>query len=74
MTKRKRRPDLRVAPEGGGVDYERWLKEARERRARALAMREAGKSVQEVGDALGVSKQRASELITQARRDAQTRP
>jgi transcriptional regulator len=43
------------------------LAEARRRRARALKLYERGKTTEEVGVVLGVTKQRASELIRRAR-------
>lgn len=46
------------------------IREAKRRRARALAMRNAGKTLQEVGDALGVTRQRAKALVDKARTEA----
>lgn len=53
---------------------QRVIDEARKRRERALELREAGKTVQQVGDILGVTKQRAAELIARARRDRAQEP
>lgn len=50
-----------------GPAYHAMLAEAKARRARALEMHEGGKTVEEVGTAMGVTKQRASELIRRAR-------
>lgn len=47
----------------------RSIERAKRRRARALALRESGLTVAKVGRALGVNKQRASQLILEARRD-----
>lgn len=46
------------------------IKEARARRKRALAMRAKGLTVQQVGDQLGVTKQRASEILRRAKLEA----
>lgn len=48
----------------------RLIDSAKKRRERALSLRESGLTVEQVGDRLGVSKQRASELISRARREA----
>lgn len=48
----------------------RSIEKAKQRRQRALALRKAGKTVEQVGDALGVSKQRASQILAQARKEA----
>ena len=46
------------------------IEAARKRRARALRLRESGMTIQEVGNSLGVTKQRAAELISRARLEA----
>lgn len=43
------------------------------RRARALAMRNDGKTYQEIGEALGVSHQRAQAMVKAAQKDMTTR-
>ena len=48
----------------------RMIEKAKKRREKALQLRKSGLTVQEVGDRLGVSKQRASELISRAKREA----
>lgn len=42
-------------------------KELRKRQRRALAMDDAGKTFAQIGSALGVSRQRAHQLVKQAR-------
>jgi len=42
---------------------------ALKRRKKVLALHRAGKSVQEIADYLGVSKQRASDILAKAKRD-----
>lgn len=49
--------------------YKAMLEDAKKRRAKFLAMSKTGLTVQEVADKMGVTKQRASELIARARRD-----
>ena len=58
-----------VSKEGRAM-MDRLVKEARRRRAAALAMKDSGKTFQEVGDALGVSRQRAKALVDRARDEA----
>jgi vacuolar-type H+-ATPase subunit H len=54
-----------------GEEQIRMIREARRRRARALAMKEAGKTYQEIGDALGgITRQRAKMLVDKARAEA----
>ena len=60
---------LSMKANSGAAMVERSIKWARIRRRRALALRDSGLTVQEVGDRLGVSKQRASELIARAKRE-----
>jgi orotate phosphoribosyltransferase-like protein len=47
------------------------IEAARARRRKALELRNSGLTVQQVGERLGVSKQKASELITRARKESQ---
>ena len=63
------------APMANGISagtrmMERVIIEAKKRRAKALALYKGGLTVEEVGDRLKVSKQRASELIAKARKEA----
>ncbi len=46
------------------------IREAKKRRDRALAMKEAGKTFREIGDALGVTRQRAKALVDKAKVEA----
>jgi hypothetical protein len=46
------------------------VEQAKKRREKALELSKAGHTMQEIGDKLGVSKQRAAELIYRARREA----
>ena len=46
--------------------YEDKMRKAHDRRHQALALRDTGMTVQEVGDAIGVTKQRASKMIKEA--------
>lgn len=48
---------------------DRVILQAKKRRARALALQQSGLTVQQVGDRLGVTKQRASELLARAKRE-----
>jgi len=50
--------------------YERFMAEANGRRARALKLHAAGKTYAEIGSELGVSKQRAFDLVQRAKLDA----
>jgi DNA-directed RNA polymerase sigma subunit (sigma70/sigma32) len=45
--------------------------EARRRRAEALAMQTAGKSLKEIGDHFQVSRERARQMVARAIQDAQ---
>jgi hypothetical protein len=56
-------------PNGGIAFILRTIKQAQKRRQHALKLRNSGLTVQQVGDRLGVSKQRASELIYRAKRE-----
>ncbi len=47
----------------------RAIKDAKRRRRRALAMKDAGKTFQEIGNRLGVTRQRAKFLIDKARKE-----
>lgn len=47
-------------------DYRKMMEDAEKRRARALQLRAEGKTIQEIGDALKVSKQRASQILKAA--------
>lgn len=46
------------------------IKQAARRRKHALALRNKGMTVQQVADELGISKQKASQLLLRARREA----
>ena len=46
------------------------IQQARARRKRALAMRAKGLTVQQVGEQLGVTKQRAAEILRLAKLEA----
>ncbi len=50
--------------------YEQFIAKAIGRRARALKLREAGKSYADIAADLGISKQRAWELVQQAKVEA----
>ena len=50
--------------------YEQFISKAIDRRARALKLRQAGKSYVEIAEDLGISKQRAWELVQQAKVEA----
>ena len=50
----------------GAEIMERAITDAKNRRKQALALRNTGKTVQQVADVMGISKQRASELIRRA--------
>ena len=54
---------------GGAEIVARMVKSARERRERALQLRNSGMTIQQVGDRMGISKQRAAELISRAKRE-----
>lgn len=43
--------------------YQKMLDEAPKRRAKAVEMHEQGKTMDEIGKALGISRQRASQII-----------
>lgn len=47
--------------------FQARLEAAYRKRHEALRLRETGKTVQEVGDIMGVTKQRASQMILEAR-------
>lgn len=47
-------------------DYRKLMEDAEKRRARALQLRAEGKTVQQIGDELKVSKQRASQILKAA--------
>ena len=47
----------------------RRIVEARARRARALSLRRAGLTLQKIGDELGVTRQRALQMVIQAQRE-----
>lgn len=49
---------------------ERMMAEAKKRRARALALQKSGKTLQEIGDKMGISRQRAQILVAKARVEA----
>ena len=51
--------------------YERFMAQADERRARALKLRNDGKTYDEIGAALGISKQRAFDMVQRAKSDAE---
>ena len=55
-----------------GYDMIAVMKEAKRRRRQALALANRGKTMQEIGATLGCSKQRASEIVAQARREQET--
>jgi len=48
------------------ADYRKMLEESDERRRRAVKLRADGKTVQEIGNVLGVTKQRASQILKAA--------
>lgn len=50
-------------------DMMKVIRDAKKRRKQALAWRDKGMKVQEIADKLGVTKQRASAILQQARRD-----
>ena len=56
-------------PINGLETVARIVETARKRRVRALILRNSGLTIQQVGDRLGVSKQRAAELISRAKRE-----
>lgn len=55
---------------GGAAFVARMIESARKRRIHALELRNSGLTIQQVGDRLGISKQRAAELIYRAKREA----
>lgn len=63
-------PPMANGTSAGTRMMERVVLEAKKRRAKALALYQGGLTVEEVGDRLKVSKQRASELIAKARKEA----
>lgn len=50
--------------------YQKMLAESRARQERALAMRKDNKTMEEIGEALGVTHQRASQIVAQAEKNA----
>lgn len=54
-----------------GEEQIKMIREAKRRRAKALAMKEAGRTYQQIGEALGgVTRQRAKALVDKARAEA----
>lgn len=49
-------------------EYSRHLKKAAAKRARALAMKNQGKTNAEIGKALGISPQRVSQIVAAERK------
>lgn len=47
--------------------YQKMLEEAAMRRAKALQLHQDGKTMEEIGAALGVTRQRASQLVLAAK-------
>lgn len=47
--------------------YEQYIAAARERQAAALKLHKAGKTYEEIGSELGVSKQRAYDIVQRAK-------
>lgn len=59
--------DKKVAPAAAPTSaYQKMLEEARARRALALAMFRKDQTYEQIGTALGVSHQRAHQLVTKA--------
>lgn len=56
-------PTMEAKP---NTEYEAMLKKAPGRRKTALHMRQAGKSLKEIGEALGVTRERARQLVAAA--------
>lgn len=56
------------APEVTSV-YAKTLADAKERRKKALALRQAGKVFREIGLELGVSTERARQMVEQAEKE-----
>jgi hypothetical protein len=59
-------PAMRLTAEQKLERYKVKLAAAHKKRHQALALRESGMTVQEVGDAMGITKQRASQMIIEA--------
>lgn len=49
-------------------EYRKQLEESEARRAKAIEMDAAGKTVQEIGNALKVTRQRAAQILAAAKR------
>ena len=54
----------------GNQAYQTMLVESRKRATLAVKMQLAGKSLKEIGEALGVSRERARQLVAKGQRDA----
>lgn len=50
--------------------YQKMLEQAPQRRAKALELHQQGRTMEEIGTALGVSRQRASQLVKAAQQSA----
>lgn len=46
--------------------YERFMEQARDREQRARELRESGKTFEQIGDLLGVTRQAAFEMVRRA--------
>lgn len=50
------------------VEAARWTPRMADRAGKALAMHRAGKNLREIGEALGVSRERARQILSKAKR------
>lgn len=55
----------------GQAIVDRAIAQAKKRRARALKLQKAGLTMRQIGERLGVSKQRASEIVARAKVEAE---
>ena len=51
------------------IDYTSVMRQIAKRRKKALKLRDQGKTYEQIGDELGVSKQRAERIVKAAQRD-----
>ncbi len=49
--------------------YERFIAQAQDRRTKALKLRKAGSTFEQIGAELGISRQRAFDLVQREKRD-----